>query len=77
MTVCRRNFDPNSSEMKSIQEFYDHVMALIMPSDRPMLREDEATEQDLTDLETTYIPLTSKFFQNLPENYREASASKM
>ena len=53
MTVCRKNFDAQSMEMKSLQELYDYSMSLIVTSDRPVLEQDEAIEKDLNDLETT------------------------
>jgi len=53
MRVARQNFNEESSEIKSLEELYDHIRISIAESDKIVVR-DESGVKDLQDWETTY-----------------------
>ena len=70
MIVCRKNFEPNTMELKSLEELYQYSLSLIASSDRPILEHGESIERDLNDLETTFVAPTRAFVQSLPKEYQ-------
>jgi uncharacterized membrane protein len=70
MIVCRKNFEPNTMELKSLEELYQYSLSLIASSDRPILEHGESIERDLNDLETTFVAPTRAFVRSLPKEYQ-------
>jgi uncharacterized membrane protein len=71
MIVCRKNFEPHTLELKSLEELYQYSLSLIASSDRTVLEHGESIERDLNDLETTFVAPTRAFVQSLPEEYQD------
>ena len=70
MIVCRKNFEPHTMELKSLEELYQYSLSLIASSDRPILEHGESIERDLNDMETTFVAPTRAFVQSLPKEYQ-------
>lgn len=70
MIVCRKNFEAHTMELKSLEELYQYSLSLIASSDRPIMEDGELIEQDLNDLETTFVAPTRAFVQSLPKEYQ-------
>lgn len=70
LIFAKRNFEDDSLEMKSIRELYEHSLEVMAVSNRIVLKAQESVEDDLQDLETTYMRATSHFSDTIPEKLK-------